>query len=521
MFLPARNKLFERDVRVLKTAVPLAIIGAVFGFSRWLYASGGVVFDTQTLIYAEQFLDPELLRSRLWESLLYLHCQPPLFNFYLGLVLKFFPGRETIAFAWSYRLLGLGMGWALFSLLRRFRVSGVLSAVLVCWFLVSPACVLYENYLFDTYPMAALLVLSALFLHRFLSAGRKSDAFAFFWLLGAVVLTRNVFHLVWLLLVLGVLFIRLRRWRGRILASAFIPTAMVAGLYLKNLLLFGSPTASSSLGTTLYHVGAGLMPQAVREKLVGESRGRISELSLLPPIPTMKPLKSYPAAWSKWPLTGIPALDEKLKANGQNTNFNHIAYLHINKRYAKDSLRLILARPEYYLRSVRWAIRAYFLPASDYFFDDGKYPLPFMTRLYDVLFYGRFPPARPVLRQEEYGWRYQDSRMSWFLVAACPLLFAFGVWEAIRAFRKFPPARGGPADRGTLLFILYSMAWWTSVTCLVSMGENMRHRFVLEPYYIVLLGLFLTRARAKIFPAKRKPFRLAETGRSSRAAEPW
>ena len=203
------------------------LLVAVFILSRVVYARRGVRFDAQTLEYAEQFLDPALLRNRLGESLVYLHCQPPLFNFYLGLVLKAFPGREVVAYAFLHRLLGLGMGWAVFALLRRFGVSSLLSALLVSWFLVSPACVLYENYLFDTYLITGLLAFSALFFHRFASSGRRADAVVLYLLLAAVVFTRNVFHLAWYLLVVLWLFLRFPARRKRVLAAAALPTALV------------------------------------------------------------------------------------------------------------------------------------------------------------------------------------------------------------------------------------------------------------------------------------------------------
>ncbi len=481
------------------------LLVAVFILSRVVYARLGVRFDAQTLEYAEQFLDPDLLRNRLGESLVYLHCQPPLFNFYLGLVLKAFPGREVVAYAFLHRLLGLGMGWAVFALLRRFGVSSLLSALLVSWFLVSPACVLYENYLFDTYLITGLLAFSALFFHRFASSGRRADAVVLYLLLAAVVFTRNVFHLAWYLLVVLWLFLRFPARRKRVLATAALPTALVLVLYAKNLVLFGSPAASSSMGTTLYHVVAGYMPAAIRQQLVRESGGAISELSLLPPIPTMKPFKDYPPAWTSWPPTGVPALDREFKSDGKDVNFNHIAYLHINKRYTTDSVRLLLSRPEFYLRSVAFAVRGYFQPAADYFSEGGNWPIPSAVRLYDVLFYGRFSPPRLYLKPEEFRTRWADDRVAWGLVAAWLLLFFFGAVEAARRLRRSRPPAAPDPGAATLLFMLYTSAWWTAVTCLLSMGENMRHRFVLEPYFLVFAGVLAARLGKRFLPRPRRP----------------
>ena len=66
---------------------------ASFAISRWLYYMAGVRFDVKLLQSNFQFIDLELLRTRLWESLWYFQMQPPLPNFTVGLALKAFPER--------------------------------------------------------------------------------------------------------------------------------------------------------------------------------------------------------------------------------------------------------------------------------------------------------------------------------------------------------------------------------------------------------------------------------------------
>ena len=57
----------------------------LFAAVHALYIALGVRFDTTPLSWFWQYLDVTLLRGRLAESLLYLHCQPPLFNLFLGI----------------------------------------------------------------------------------------------------------------------------------------------------------------------------------------------------------------------------------------------------------------------------------------------------------------------------------------------------------------------------------------------------------------------------------------------------
>lgn len=73
----------------------LAVIAA-FLLSRLGSYLAGVRFDMTPLEEFWQYLDVNLLRSRLLESLWYLHSQPPLYNLYLGLVLKLTPNLAPL-----------------------------------------------------------------------------------------------------------------------------------------------------------------------------------------------------------------------------------------------------------------------------------------------------------------------------------------------------------------------------------------------------------------------------------------
>jgi hypothetical protein len=57
-----------------------SLLSAVFVVSRIAYYLLGVRFDARPILTFFQFIDPELLKHRLLESLYYLHIQPPGFN---------------------------------------------------------------------------------------------------------------------------------------------------------------------------------------------------------------------------------------------------------------------------------------------------------------------------------------------------------------------------------------------------------------------------------------------------------
>ena len=87
-----------RRMRVRRPAWSWILIGVAFGISRALYYFLGVRFDSSLLYQAWQILDVNLLRDRLVESLLNLHCQPPLFNLFVGLIIKVCPNHLDAVF---------------------------------------------------------------------------------------------------------------------------------------------------------------------------------------------------------------------------------------------------------------------------------------------------------------------------------------------------------------------------------------------------------------------------------------
>jgi len=78
------------------------VVAGAFVVSRVLYYLLGVRFDMTTLLWYWQFIDPALLKMHFWQSLWYLHSQPPAFNFFLGVVVNLFPGNEMVIFAVCY-----------------------------------------------------------------------------------------------------------------------------------------------------------------------------------------------------------------------------------------------------------------------------------------------------------------------------------------------------------------------------------------------------------------------------------
>jgi hypothetical protein len=335
----------------------IGLVLLAFAASRLLYRAAGVRFNTETLAFYWQFLDPELLRSRLGESLLHLHSQPPLFNLFLGGVLKLQVAWQRPVFQGTFLALGLGLALSLLCLLGRLGAGRGWRLGLTLFFVVSPACVLYENHLFYPYPVTAALAASGLALHRFLSSGRPRDGVAFFSLLAAVCLTQSLFHLAWLVLVAMTLaaFAPSLRWRTVLAAAG--PLLVVALWYGRGLALFGSFSASSWLGMSLAQTATRLTPPPERVQ-IARSDPALALLEIQP----FSPLDAYTRGTGVRihfpPPTGIPALDRPVKSTGA-PNFNHWAYVGISRAYLAAARAWIARFPAVYLRSVGAAHRAF------------------------------------------------------------------------------------------------------------------------------------------------------------------
>ena len=141
----------------------IGMLALLFILVHAVYYALGFRFDRTTLIEVMHYLDPEMLRTRLAESLWYMHIQPPLFNLFTGLVLKITPESPYL-----FQLIFLAFGFmfysATFFLQVRMGVRTRLACVLSTLFMASPSFLLWEHYLLYMMPCAALLTFAALLL---------------------------------------------------------------------------------------------------------------------------------------------------------------------------------------------------------------------------------------------------------------------------------------------------------------------------------------------------------------------
>src|SRR5947199_143356 len=123
----------------MRSRLPLIFVVLAFVASRGIAYAVGVRFNAGPLQCFFQVVDPDLLRTRLLESLFYLHSQPPLFNLILGLFLKVTPGHFDAAMHAFYLAQGIALSIAFYLLLVRLGIGRWPSAVIATALCATPA----------------------------------------------------------------------------------------------------------------------------------------------------------------------------------------------------------------------------------------------------------------------------------------------------------------------------------------------------------------------------------------------
>jgi hypothetical protein len=463
-------------------AAIFGLVLLIFAASELLARALGIRFASETLGTLYQYLDPEILRHDLAKGLYYLHAQPPLFNLGLGLILKVVPRAFSFLMGAAALALLLAMAW----LMRRLRVSFWIAGAVCLLFALSPNFLVYRNWLFYTLPVALLLVACGIALLLFCESGRKLPLISFAVLAFAIMMTRSLFHPLWLVAVVVAIlpFLDPRNRRGLVIAS-IAPLLLVNLWFLKNQLLVGSYNGSTWLGLSL----------AKRWPLSQKEVKELKDSGVLPPYWQRRPFQEPDelAVFGFFQDHGPsvhPALDSPYKTNGE-PNFNHRDYVLISDALLKGNLRLIRLFSGRYLERTATALLLFLQPGPnsvhflvDYDFERVHRYRDFLTR---YLFLGG-RVERPI--------RILDPSPNLLLVVF-PLLLGVGIWSVNR----------GPMEHRALhAFMLVTVLWVTAVANLVEIGENDRMRWEIEPFlaiWLACLGIGL-RKRFSSSPGTRR-----------------
>jgi hypothetical protein len=473
---------------------PYMLLLLIFAISRVIYYALGIRFDARGLTWFFQFLDPELLRHNLLQSLFYLHMQPPGYNLFLGIVLKLFPHAEVTAFHAIHLAFGASITCLLFYLMRSLGVGVWIAFTTTTLFMISPGVILFENFLLYEYLLVFILMISAVLLFHFVKGRRAVSACGFLFCQFCLVMLRNHFHLVYFIVVFIFLIYFTKRNRRLVVGVGSAFFIVVLALYLKNFILFGHFVSSTWLGMNMATITTHHLAPQERASFIAQGKiSPIPDLDAIVPLSAYRPYITMPAK------TSIPVLDEELKSTGA-INYNHPGFLEVGKLYKKDGLSLLHNYPVVYLRSVAIAWFAYFLPPTDFAFFDLNGPrIRGIERFFDIVFFGQFRQTtdRRELRQIKSPAVVLYTGV--FLLIGLPALFIFGVVFVYRGVRR------GTLDAPRALvigFMLFIIAYCSAVANFLSSVENNRYRFPVDGFFVILAALALTQLWQKIIRKK-------------------
>ncbi len=470
---------------VRRWALPAAMLAA-FVASRVLASRSGMIYDISPITYAWQIVDPVHLQARPLESLWYLHTQPPLFNAFLAAGLAV-PLDTAVTFRILFSAMGLGIMALMHDLAVRLGVPRRVAAALAVLFIVSPGALLYEHWLFYEYPLVLLLLATFDLFHRYASTGRVRPLAGLAAAGGALVLTRSLFHPVWLVLLFLAAALAHRPRTGWRVAAAIagVPLGLVAVLVVKNAVLFHSPSLSSWFGMNLSRTTNEQIAGGERDALV--TSGAISRYAESLPF---QPYAGYEALGP--PCTpahpDIPVLAEPTAPRG-SVNFNYECYLPIYAAEQHDGLVILRRYPRRVLAGQLASYEIFFKAASDYvFLEPQRAHIEGYARWYRTWVEWAVPwdnPRPEGLRRDQTG--LNDLHISLLAVAACAAAAAagvLGVWRWRRHGMNAVRATAAAAGLTTVLLTVAANAF--------EIGENNRFRFTIEPLTLVLLAACVT-----------------------------
>ena len=305
----------------------LVLLIACFIISRIIAFSAGVRFDISALPVLWQFIDPSLLKTQLIESVFYLHTQPPLYNLFLGAVIQAFPKAYPQIFHLLYLLCGMTITILMYVIMVRLKIRPLIACVWTSIFIISPPCLIYENWLFYSYPLCTLLLVLAIIFQRIIHRPSFLSSLALFSCTALIALLRSLFHLGWMILFLCLVLWLVTYKRKQVVLGAILPFALVFAVYAKNAVIFSNFGVSSWFGMNFSRMTTFRLPEETREKLI--SNGVISEFGRINPF---SPVSIYDSWFKRVTPTGIPVLDNKYKSFGV-TNYNYKGFIDIYAQY--------------------------------------------------------------------------------------------------------------------------------------------------------------------------------------------
>jgi hypothetical protein len=328
-------------------------------------------------------------------------------------------------------------------------------------YVLSPATMLFENELFYTTFVSMLLLTAVYFIVRFNQRGTWSNSLGVFGALMLVCLTRSMYHLLWMLVIVMLLLFIWRKQQEfkKILIVALLSVSAVGGWYLKNMVIFDTFAASSWMGINFSRI--------VFHNATKEDAGNIASVAPFMPISYYK---NFISGDYKKKYAGINDRILLMETkNGRFLNMNNAGYLEVSKKYL-DACKIEIAQhPATYIKNAITSFIIFFTPASSYFkvaenADRIKY--------YDAAY--SLNPS--------YFFKDDYHKKQSLVIAALPKF----LWYLLTFFLLVKTGVRNWANPGVNIFICLTILFSLTAGSLFDYGENMRFRYEVEPLFLII-----------------------------------
>jgi hypothetical protein len=435
----------------------------IYLISRWVMNLSGVTMSLDVLNFFWQLVDADLLKDRPFETLLFMHSQPPGFNAIYACMLRLPPDWQLGAWQSLFYLLGLASCISLFYVLKTWLHSPKIALFGTVLYMLNPGFIAFEHYAFYTFPTLCFISIGyALFL-KLHNTKNPVWMFLLAWVLACICLLSSFFHLLWMIIPILWLLISNPKHRFALIACALPGLLTVIFFYGKNMVLFGSFFLSSWFGMNF---------------------SRLVEIDAIHTHSGSYNIWAHPNEYNTLiskdnPYPDVPLLNRDSALSGAS-NKHHFNYIEAGEKFKAEAIQKATSAPAHYLKRIGDACSIYFLPYTYYF---SFIAHPHHTALLDAL--------HPYRRMLEFDFLNHKTLIGslrildpmWLNILFHLVLLSLSfVYRRQLLSTPFSPLLG---------WILFHFVYVFLLSNIFECGENMRFRIANLPGMIIILCLLL------------------------------
>ncbi len=477
----------------LRWIAPAIIVG-LYILSRVILYAKGVVFIAGPVDFAMQYLDPILLKNDLFQSLLYLHAQPPLFNAFIGLVLKISPIPD-ITFDILFKTAGLLLPLMLYGTLQRIGLNRLAALMITTAYMLNPTLLLYENLLYYTYAECLFVLAAVFFLAAFCHDVKRTSLLICFWLaLLCLGMVRSIFQPVFFIIIavaLSFLFRFLYQDKQLAKKCFFSFLIIMSPLFIvcsKNYVLYDFWGTSSWAGMSLWTKTNGFLPEELEEL---HAKGDISSHALKADLRAFKPIGQYFDLQNQDHYYCHHPADCNEYKSTRHPNYNHAGYVILSKQLWHDACALIQHKPDMFMLFTAGSYSLTLWHASDSvhaLFKDNMEQLRSLEQLYRYAYFGFL------------GIESKYSPNIWTRTISITILFLISYGVTL----VFMISKNRYLYKNNLMisvFCIFIHVFTLTISSFVEFGENNRFRTPVDSALLVILVInyLLLRQKGKCY----------------------